>query len=147
MCLAYVGIACCLKGGLLFSFREGPQRLEPHALPGAARPSGCNGRERERERSRYFKAAASQTVLLNHTAVMGTKTTATTAMGAGEGAAAAAAPRHTTAAAAAAIADIATDCCCFLCYCYRHRQHPDDIKTEDDGDDVSTRLLTGSWLS
>ena len=27
----------------------GPQGLEPHALPGAARPSGCNGRERERE--------------------------------------------------------------------------------------------------
>ena len=50
VCLAYVGIACCLKGGLLFSFREGPQGLEPHALPGAARPSGCNGREREREK-------------------------------------------------------------------------------------------------
>ena len=49
MCLAYVGIACCLKGGLLFSFREGPQGLEPHALPGAARPSGCNGRKRERK--------------------------------------------------------------------------------------------------
>ena len=53
VCLAYVGIACCLKGGLLFSFREGPQGLEPHALPGAARPSGCNGRERESEREKY----------------------------------------------------------------------------------------------
>ena len=42
-------------GSLLFSFREGPQGLEPHALPGAAGPSGCNGRERERERYRIVR--------------------------------------------------------------------------------------------
>ena len=46
-------------GSLLFSFREGPQGLEPHALPGAAGPSGCNGREREREGEREIQDRSS----------------------------------------------------------------------------------------
>ena len=31
-------------------------RAQPHALPGAARPSGCNGRDRESEREDYLLA-------------------------------------------------------------------------------------------
>ena len=48
------------------SFREGPQGFQPHALPGAARPSGCNGGERERERSRRLPRASPEPESLKH---------------------------------------------------------------------------------